>query len=98
MQLASQVKAYILESLVFFDLFWQELKRNYLYRYMERERARDSPPQELTFHNNSTKTSSFSYKCFSNGDRTDPVCWYFSCLMSLWGLVGKIPWVHEADV
>lgn len=44
MQLASQVKAYILESLVFFDLFWQELKRNYLYRYMERERARDSPP------------------------------------------------------
>ena len=85
-----------------FDLFWQELKLNYLYCYMEseRERTRDfffSPP-ELTFHSSQTKTSSLSHKHFSYGDWTDPVGWYVSCLMSLWGLVGKIPRVRAADV
>lgn len=43
MQLTSKAKVHTLESLVVFDLFWQEFKQNYLYSYMEweGERARD---------------------------------------------------------
>lgn len=80
---------------LYFDRSWN----NYLYKYMERgKNRRYSPPApELTFQNQ-TKTSSFSCKHFSNDDWTDPVYWYISCLMPLWGLVDKMPWVHEADV
>lgn len=95
MQLTSKVC--ILENLVVFDLFWQEFKQNYLCSYMEWEGCFFFSP-EVTLHNHQTKPTSLSYKCFSNGDLKDPLYWYFSCLMSLWGFVDKIPRVREADV